>query len=141
METKNQKKVVIFGTFDLLHDGHKHVIQEAKKEGDLLFVVVGTDKNVEKIKGRLPHNNQEERMHAVKDSGLADKVLLGNEDMESCSMIEELKPDVICLGYDQKVPEKFEEKIKAIEKDVKIVKIDSHQPHIHKSSIIRKNLK
>jgi cytidyltransferase-like protein len=140
MKAKDRKRVVVFGTFDLLHDGHKHFFREARKEGDKLFVVVARDDNVKKIKGRLPHEEQEERIDRIRASGLADEVYLGKDDMESCDMIIELQPDVICLGYDQNIPEMFEEKVRSLGKDVKIVRIDAHEPHVHKSSIIRKRI-
>jgi len=140
METKNQKKVLVFGTFDLFHKGHEYFFKEARKEGDQLFVVVARDKNVNKIKGIDPIQDQDKRMEEIRKCGFVDEVILGSCAYSACDVIEKIKPDVICLGYDQKTPEKFEEKIKDLKKDVKIVRIDSHDPHIHKSTIIRKDL-
>ena len=58
-------KVMVFGTFDGLHEGHKNFFKQARKYGDYLLVVVGRDKNVEKMKGHLPQRNENERMKEI----------------------------------------------------------------------------
>ena len=49
------KIVMVAGTFDLIHPGHLYLIQEARKLGKVV-VVVGRDKNVERVKGRITRN-------------------------------------------------------------------------------------
>ena len=48
---------MVFGAFDGLHPGHLDFFRQAKEYGDTLVVSVGTDKNVEKIKGKKPQNS------------------------------------------------------------------------------------
>ena len=88
-----RKKVLVFGTFDLLHPGHRFFLEEARKLGGL-WVVVARDSTVEKAKGRKPVRSESERLEDVRSSGLACKVLLGNEG-DKYKIIEEIKPSHI----------------------------------------------
>jgi FAD synthetase len=93
-------KVLAFGTYDLLHPGHEHHLRNAKALGDELWVVVARDDTVEKVKGRLPHNDERERMAALQALQYVDHVLLGRPG-DKYVVIEEIVPDIIVLGYDQ----------------------------------------
>jgi len=93
-------KVMVFGTFDILHPGHLNMFRQAKKLGDELIVVVGRDNIVEEVKGKKPRNNEKERLKKVASAATVDKAVLGRLD-DKYSLIEELQPDIICLGYDQ----------------------------------------
>ncbi len=97
------KKVLVFGTFDVFHKGHEYFLKESKKYGDKLLVVIARDETVKKVKGKNPKNNENKRKKVVEDSGLVDKAVLGYKD-DRYKIIEELKPGVICLGYDHKRP-------------------------------------
>ena len=55
------KKVMVFGTFDIFHDGHRDYFKQAREFGDYLIVVVARDENVLKIKGNIPRNNEKAR--------------------------------------------------------------------------------
>jgi FAD synthetase len=124
------KKVMVFGTFDILHEGHKNFFKQARKYGDYLIVVIARDKTVKKIKGKLPHNNEKTRKINIIKAELVDKVVLGDLK-DKHKKIKELKPDVICLGYDQK---KFVEGLSNF--NIKIVKLKPFKPEIYKSSIL-----
>ena len=93
-------KVMVFGTFDIVHPGHLNFFRQAKKFGDELIVVVARDKTVEEVKGKKPLHDEIERLEKVSKAVPAGRVILGKED-DKYQLIEELKPDVICLGYDQ----------------------------------------
>jgi FAD synthetase len=95
------KKVMVFGTFDHLHEGHKNFFKQAKEFGDYLVVIVGRDSTVERVKKRLPSQNENERLDAIQKAENVDYARLGNENVSPYLVIEEEKPDVICLGYDQ----------------------------------------
>src|SRR4030067_3541774 len=97
--------VMVFGAFDGFHPGHLDFFRQAKKNGSRLIVSVGTDSNVEKIKNRTPLFPQEERLNLVRQCRLVDKAIIGAKN-DFYSHINELKPDVICLGYDQWAQEK-----------------------------------
>ena len=60
------KKIMVFGTFDVLHKGHINFFKQAKKHGDHLLVVVARDKTVSLIKGIKPHYDEKERLKSVK---------------------------------------------------------------------------
>ncbi len=91
----------MFGTFDLLHDGHRYFLREARKLGGKLIVAVAPDATVVKIKGHLPQHSLGERIVRLREEKLADTVLAGNVKMRSWDVIYEYKPDIIAVGYDQ----------------------------------------
>lgn len=94
------KKIMVFGAFDGLHPGHLYFFKQAKKFGDYLIVSVGTDKNVQKIKGKKPLFNEGERVELVRQLRIVDKAIIGAKN-DFFGHIKEYSPDVICLGYDQ----------------------------------------
>ncbi len=127
---KKHKKIVIsFGTFDIFHPWHKYFLKEAKKLWDKLITIIARDKNVEKLKWKKPKNNENFRLLQVKKSNIADKVLLGDKE-NPLKWIDFYKPDIICLGYDQKG---FSELLKKY-KNIKIVRIWAFKEDIYKSS-------
>jgi len=74
----------------------------------------------------------------IKESGLADKVILGNLENKYAA-IEKYKPGVICLGYDQKVfTDNLRKELKEFNlPDTKIVQLKSYYPEKYKSSKLR----
>jgi FAD synthetase len=129
------KKVLTFGTFDIFHKGHESYLKQARNFGDFLIVVIARDKTVQKIKKKLPKNKENARLHKVIESGLADKAVLGNFG-DKYAIIRKYRPDVICLGYDQKVfidqlPKKL---VASGLKNVTIKRLKAYKPHIYKSS-------
>jgi len=126
------------GTFDVIHPGHLFYLSEAKKFGDELVVVVARDKTSEEFKGKSPSHNERERLEAVRNLSIVNKAVLGNQG-NIYDIIEEINPDVICLGYDQKVPkEKLEEELKKRNIKAVVYRIGSHMPHMYKSSKLKK---
>jgi len=87
------------GTFDLLHMGHIHYLKEAKKLGDVLVVVVATDATVRKLK-HDPITPQDIRVNLIKELKIVDEAYLGHEQ-DMYAIVEEIKPDIIALGFDQ----------------------------------------
>ena len=125
------KKVMVFGTFDILHKGHKNFFKQAGKYGDYLIVVVARDKTVKEVKGKLPRHNEKIRKSNLVKVKLADKIILGNLKDKYLKIREE-SPDVICLGYDQKNFTNGLSKLK-----IKVVKLKSYKPTVYKSSLIK----
>ena len=137
------KKVLVFGTFDILHPGHEYFLKKAKEHGDFLVAVVARDLTVKQVKKLMPDNNELERLKAVKKLDMVDDAVLGSMDSDKYKIIEKIKPDVICLGYDQKA---FVDNLQAeLEKrglKPEIVRIDAYKPEEHKSSYYKnKNIK
>lgn len=128
------------GTFDIFHLGHRYFLREAKKKGERLVVVVARDSNVLKSKGKMPLHSEQKRMEGVKKEGIADSVVLGNE-ANIFSILSEIKPDVICLGYDQKVKEEeLRKKLDDMGLAAEIFRIGPHMPDVYKSSLLREKI-
>lgn len=137
MINKKTKKVMVFGTFDILHPGHLNFFKQANKYGDSLIVVVARDKTVKEVKNRKPLNDEKSRLKKIKETGLAKEVILGGLG-DKYKVIKNFKPDVVCLGYDQKVfIEELKNKLKSFNLKTKIARLKPFKPKIYKSSIIK----
>lgn len=70
------KKVITYGTYDLLHQGHINLLRRAKELGDYLIVGVTSD-SFDRDRGKLNvRNNVLERVEAVKSTGFADEIII-----------------------------------------------------------------
>lgn len=96
------KTAMIFGTFDILHYGHLHLFRQAGRHGDRVVAVVARDVNVRKVKGCEPFHDERERLEFLRHMDLIDKAVLGDMN-DVYKIVRRVKPDVICLGYDQRV--------------------------------------
>jgi D-glycero-beta-D-manno-heptose 1-phosphate adenylyltransferase len=102
---KLKSDTVVFtnGCFDLLHMGHIHTLNEAKKLGHKLIVAVNSDNSVKRLKGNSrPIQNQEERSVQVAALTVVDAVVIFDEDTPF-KLIESLLPDVLVKGGDWKI--------------------------------------
>ena len=75
---QHMKKVMVFGTFDLVHPGHLSFFRQAKKNGGFLIVVVARDRNSLEAKGRPPRNEEKKRLANIRKIKLVDKAILGS---------------------------------------------------------------
>lgn len=126
-----------FGTFDLLHEGHKYYLKKCRGCGDYLIAIVARDSTTVNVKGRKPLQNQKKRLQQVQALPFVDNAVLGQEG-DKWKIIEEHKPDILCLGYDQKYfTENLEEGLKQRGLQVRVVRIKPHQPEIYKTSKLR----
>ena len=133
------KLVMCAGTFDIIHPGHLYFLSEAKKYGNRLIVIVARDETSEKFKGKKPLHNEKERLENVRSLEIVDEAMLGKHG-NIFNIIEEIKPDVICLGYDQKVQkQELEEELKKRNIKADVIRIGSYMPNVYKSSKINKN--
>ena len=96
------KKVMVFGTFDILHPGHLDFFRQAKKNHDYLIVVVARDYYVHKSKSVKPRNNEKKRAATVRKADMVNKAILGSKTHNFYQTIRTYKPQIIALGYDQK---------------------------------------
>jgi FAD synthetase len=90
-------KVVVAGTFDVLHPGHLHLFEEAAALGDV-YVIIARDCNLDK--NRKTIFTEDERLQVVSSLKPVKKAILGDEK-DFFKPIEELSPDFIFLGPDQ----------------------------------------
>ncbi len=92
-------RVLATGTFDILHPGHLLYLEEAKKLGDELYVIVGRDVNVKRRK-RVPIIPEQQRLEMVSALRVVDRAMLGSE-RDMYEPLYSIKPDIIAIGYDQ----------------------------------------
>ncbi len=92
------RRVVATGTFDLLHPGHIYYLEESKKLGDELWVIVARDMNV-KHKPR-PIIPEEQRLAMIASLRPVDHAILGDKN-DMFRPIEEIFPAVITIGFNQ----------------------------------------
>ncbi|QMU55461.1 MAG: adenylyltransferase/cytidyltransferase family protein [Nitrosopumilus sp.] len=127
--------VLAGGVFDIIHPGHIHTLNAAKKLGDVLVVVVATDNTAVKMKKRKPIHAQEQRQEMVNSLIMVDLCLIGQED-NIFKTVNHVKPQIIALGYDQAHQEKFiTEGCKKIKLDAKVARLQSPIPESSSSKI------
>lgn len=133
-------KIMVFGTFDGLHKGHIHFFNQAKNivKNSFLIVSIARDKNVLKIKGKLPILNEIDRMNLVEECNLVDKIVLSGLKNHIPHIVKE-NPKIIALGYDQKFY------VKNLKKDlknkgilVKIIRLKPYKKNLFKNHLLRK---
>lgn len=128
------KRVLCCGTFDYLHPGHISFLEQAGALGTELFVVVARDENVKRIKGAYPDHAEEQRKARIVELDLAIEVKLGYPGEDFFKVVEEIDPDIIALGYDQKAPSGLREAFP----DCEIFVLQPHHPQKYKSSFYRR---
>jgi FAD synthetase len=99
-----RKTVLATGAFDLLHLGHLRFLEESKKKGgpgSKLVVVVARDKTVLRRKGRGPVVPEDQRRELVSALRVVDRAILGREEIDLLGILREIKPNIVCVGYDQ----------------------------------------
>ncbi len=97
---KKPLRVVIAGTWDLIHPGHIWLMGKAKERG-YLTVIVARDSTSKRLKGRRPVVPEEQRLTVVRALKPVDEATLGEENHDILKIVERLKPDLILLGPDQ----------------------------------------
>lgn len=129
-------RVVCFGTFDIFHKGHEYYLRQAKAFGEL-WVVVSLDETVLKVKGKQAKHSQSERLKTIDSLDFVDHAILGNSG-DKYEILQTIKPDVICLGYDQVAfTDKLEGELKKRGLHAVVKRIDSYEPQVYKSSLLR----
>lgn len=129
-------RIMVFGTFDVIHPGHEDLFRQARALGESPFLVVSVarDSIVERIKGK-PRHTEAERLAALEKHPLVDRAVLGDEIGYARHIAEE-KPDIIALGYDQsgEYVETLQNDLEAAGLRPRIVRLSAHKPDVYKSS-------
>lgn len=94
--------VMVFGVFDGLHPGHRYFLRQAKRYSRKLIVAIARDSAVKKLKSKKPKENERDRLASVRKIREVSRAVLGDTQQGSYAVIKKYKPDIICLGYDQK---------------------------------------
>ena len=100
-------KIIVTGTFDIVHPGHLEFFKNAKKLAipSELWVIVARNSSVSDFKKKNPILDEKVRVKMLNSLKIVDQALLGNEGPDKIKIIEELKPDIVVLGYDQWINE------------------------------------
>ena len=128
---------VIFtgGVFDIIHPGHIHTLNAAKALGDVLVVVVATDTTTQKMKKRKPLHSPEQRRDLVNSLSMVDLCVIGHEG-DIFKTVDQIKPEIIALGYDQLHQEKFiTDGCRKLNLNTKVARLQSPIPEISSSEI------
>jgi glycerol-3-phosphate cytidylyltransferase len=130
-------KIMVFGTFDMVHAGHEDLFRQARALGaePQLIVSVARDSSVLRIKGAQARNDESERLVIVRSHASVDEAVLGDAE----GYIEHIKaiaPDIIALGYDQEG-----EYVHALERDLaaaglatRVIRLAAYKPGEFKTS-------
>ncbi len=124
-------KVLVFGTFDQLHPGHLFLLEEARNRGEL-SVVVARDSNVMKMKGKEAVQSESERKRAIEEAFPDANVILG-DPKDFLVPVRAVNPDLIILGYDQKLPPGVSEG----DLSCSVERLGAFEPEKYKSSLRR----
>ena len=119
-------RVMAVGVFDLLHAGHLHYVEQAKRLGDELVVVVAHDDTVRNQKHE-PITTHDLRCRMVAGLKRVDWAVVGNPPTSPIfDILDDIKPDIIALGYDQKHSvDAIREGLDAHEhSDIKVVRVE-----------------
>ncbi len=98
------KTVLATGVFDILHPGHLRFLEESKKKGGpraRLVVIIAKDHTVLKRKGHPPVLPESDRRQIVASLKPVSKAILGHEEVDFLGILQEVRPSIVCVGYDQ----------------------------------------
>lgn len=133
-------RIMVFGTFDMVHEGHLDMFRQARAlaPDPYLVVSLARDSVVQRIKGSAPQHSEEERRRLVQTAAHPDEVVLGDE-VGYVSHIVAARPDIIALGYDHtgKYVEHLERDLRASGLRPQIVRLQAYQPDVYKTSKLR----
>lgn len=101
------KRVLTYGTFDLLHYGHIRLLKRAKALGDYLIVAISTDE-FNAVKGKKAYHDYETRKEMLEAVRYVDLVIPENNWDQKRDDVKNYHVDVVVMGSDWKGHEKFE---------------------------------
>lgn len=101
------KKILTYGTFDLLHYGHIRLLKRAKELGDYLIVALSTDE-FNALKGKKAYHNYETRKKMLEAIRYVDLVIPEENWEQKVNDVEEYKVDVVVMGSDWKDSDRFD---------------------------------
>lgn len=101
------KRILTYGTYDLLHYGHIRLLKRAKALGDYLIVALSTDE-FNAIKGKKAYHNYETRKEMLESIRYVDLVIPEENWEQKINDVKEYKVDVVVMGSDWKGSDKFD---------------------------------
>ena len=137
------RKIVVAGTFDILHPGHIFLINEAAKLGEV-YVIVATDKNRERFTRKLPIIPEDQRLEVIKSLKNVKDARLGRKGNNILLTILDIKPDVILLGPNQDFQKNnLKNALKKIGlDDIEVKRLDTYYDkyELNSSSLIKRKI-
>lgn len=135
-QTQQNKRVLIFGTFDRFHEGHEAFLKQAHTYGDQLIVCLPSDELVELFKNHAPRQRYQERRDFLAAHPLVSEVIQSDPVPGTYDVIRRTNPDVIAFGYDQnELKESVETWLKQYDGQIETVVLNPYKPEQYKSSL------
>ncbi|MFA7286603.1 MAG: adenylyltransferase/cytidyltransferase family protein [Patescibacteria group bacterium] len=132
-----RKRVLVFGTFDVLHPGHVRFLTAAAKFGSVM-VALTPDTLVTTYKGRPPVNSYSVREGRLRDMAVVTDVVAADNTPNTYDIIEKLRPEVLVLGYDQTgLRATITKKLSETEISASIRMIEAYRSDVYRSSRLR----
>ena len=128
---------MVFGTFDMLHEGHRNFFTQARALAPDPYLIASIARNasVRRVKGKAPHHTEDERKALVDQNELVDEAVLGDAE-GYIAHIHICAPDIIALGYDQEgeYVENLEHDLKTVGLATHVVRLQPFKPDVYKTS-------
>ena len=94
-------KIIVNGTFDILHRGHIMMLEYARSLGDELLVCVDTDRRIKELKGpSRPINTEADRVFMLASLKCVDQVWTFDDVDDLIEQIKKYQPDIMVKGSD-----------------------------------------
>lgn len=141
MTKASSKTVLLFGSFDPLHEGHRYCFGQAKALAEKLLVVVTSDVQIRAQKKHEPYMPEVERLATVQVEPEVDEALLGDEATGDYRLLKALDFEILAVGYDQRPDDStiYEILRKTGKVNVQVVRLKPYRPEQYKSSLFRGN--
>ncbi len=121
---QKKKAVLVGGCFDLFHFGHLKFLQEAKKKGDYLIILLESDQFIKVKKRRMPVHSQKERAEILTVINFIDLIILLpylREGREYFELIKKIKPSIIAVTEGDSFIKDKKNQAKKINAQLKVV--------------------
>lgn len=139
------KRVLAAGKFDILHLGHIYYLEQAKElagEDGELVVVIALDKTIVRERGAPPVFPQEQRRKIVESLMFVDRAVVGLDTDDHTTIVSDIRPDIIALGYDQYTDvSSLEAHFESKGLETKIVRLEKRDADgLYSSTLIRERI-
>lgn len=134
-------RIMVFGTFDMIHAGHEDFFRQARALADNPFLIVSVARAAAaaRHRGAAPQRSERVRLSVIRAHALVDKAVLGDKRGYLSHIVREA-PDIIALGYDQRgeYVEGLRKDLRAAGLTIRIVRLNAFRPKTFKTSKLRR---